>query len=83
MTEDAVASGLTYASVIMLADRYCQYTGNERYQLLDELDRLEADTASVRDRYLAQIQWFSNHWPEGLPWIADVPRPEPANEAAA
>lgn len=24
------------------------------------------------------LQWFCDHWPIGLPWPADIPRPEPA-----
>ena len=23
------------------------------------------------------LQWFSNHWPAGLPWPPDIPRPTP------
>ena len=24
-------------------------------------------------------QWFSNHWPAGAEWPADIPRPEPTS----
>ena len=24
------------------------------------------------------VRWFSNHWPPGLEWPPDVPRPEPS-----
>ncbi len=24
------------------------------------------------------MAWFSDHWPEGLAWPADIPRPQPA-----
>ena len=26
------------------------------------------------------LQWFSDHWPEGLDWPPDIPRPEPRPE---
>ncbi len=30
------------------------------------------------DTYTRCMAWFSDHWPEGLDWPADVPRPAPA-----
>ena len=29
--------------------------------------------------YARALQWFSDHWPLGLPWPADIPRPEPSD----
>jgi hypothetical protein len=31
----------------------------------------------------AVIQWFSDHWPDSLPWPEDIPRPMPARPAEA
>lgn len=45
----------------------------------------EAPAASFRIRtYDRARQWFSDRWPAGIDWPADVPRPAPAaSEQAA
>ena len=38
--------------------------------------RLKAGRVTIR-RAGAALQWFSDHWPAGLEWPADIPRPTP------
>ena len=47
------------------------------------MERLRAGcgiTVGRRDRIL---QWFSDHWPAGLPWPEEISRPYPASPAEA
>ena len=30
--------------------------------------------------YYRVVHWFSDHWPEGLEWPSDTPKPEPRPE---
>ena len=40
--------------------------------------RLRAGSSCTIKLYTRVLEWFSNHWPPGLEWPPDVPRPEPA-----
>ena len=45
------------------------------------LDEHQGFTVRIYDRVM---QWFADHWPEGVKWPAEVPRPTPpAPEVAA
>lgn len=38
----------------------------------------------ITTRRAARIaQWFSDHWPDGLDWPADIPRPAPQTDRDA
>ena len=39
--------------------------------------RLEDGGGCTLATYRKHSQWFSDHWPEGLAWPVDIPRPEP------
>jgi hypothetical protein len=39
------------------------------------LDRLTAGRDLTTGNYERAMQWFSDNWPEGAVWPADVPRP--------
>ena len=41
--------------------------------------RLRANKGCTVATYNRVLAWFSAHWPEGLPWPAEIPRP-PAPE---
>ena len=41
--------------------------------------RLTADRVTIR-RAKRVLQWFSDNWPEGLEWPADIARPAPTLE---
>ena len=44
----------------------------------NRLRDLREDKTDIGIRRLGQaIQWFSDHWPDGAVWPADVPRPGP------
>ena len=36
-------------------------------------------TCTVRSLERA-AHWFAGHWPKGLPWPEDIPRPEPCSD---
>ena len=43
-----------------------------------------SDGANITIRRAARIiQWFSDHWPAGLPWPQDIPRPPPSPDSPA
>ncbi len=44
--------------------------------------RLEEGRVTIR-RAERALQWFSAHWPEGLEWPADIPRPDPSENAGS
>ena len=46
----------------------------------DTLARLERGHDLTTRRAARFSQWFSDHWPDGLEWPADFPRPEPRPE---
>ena len=43
----------------------------------DTLSRLRRGHSITTARADRALQWFSDHWPAGLDWPADIPRPEP------
>ena len=43
----------------------------------DTLARLKRGHDITTRRAARFIQWFSDHWPEGLEWPSDIPRPTP------
>lgn len=43
----------------------------------DFYSRLVAGRDVTTRRSRRVIEWFSDHWPEGLDWPADIPRPVP------
>lgn len=43
---------------------------------------IEEGTDISSRKLIAALQWFSDHWPDGATWPADVPRPEPTRSAA-
>ena len=37
----------------------------------------------IQSRKAARVaQWLSDHWPDGLEWPADIPRPAPRKDVA-
>jgi hypothetical protein len=48
-----------------------------------KLDALEAGGDIQTKRSEAAIRWFSENWPEGADWPAEVIRPEPVEGQAA
>lgn len=49
----------------------------------DFCDRLERGHDITTRRAERVIQWFSDHWPEGLEWPSDIPRPAPGAKGKA
>ena len=45
--------------------------------------RLRAGSSCTIRLYARVLGWFSGHWPDGLEWPPDVPRPEPAPSPAS
>ena len=43
--------------------------------------RLRANRGCTIATYNRVLAWFSDHWPEGLQWPADIPRPRAADRS--
>ena len=72
--------GLT--ALFTLADAYCKATGLAEGTVSDRvlkggnrLRDLRADGDIGVRRLQKAIEWFSDHWPAGAEWPADIPRP--------
>jgi len=39
-------------------------------------DRIESGKTFTIRTYDTVMRWFSDHWPEGVEWPADIPRPQ-------
>ena len=74
----------------MLASSYCESTGlslarvstlifNHGSRLKNISDGAGLTVASAEKA----TSWFSDHWPDDLPWPSDIPRPVSNGEAAA
>lgn len=46
-------------------------------------DRIAAGKGFTARKYDEVMQWFSDHWPKGVVWPANVPRPAPDAETVA
>ncbi|ODN70190.1 hypothetical protein [Methylobrevis pamukkalensis] len=85
-----IVSGMSdIQHLLTLVDAYCQATRAAETTLSTRVfsdgKRLNAIRAGsdigVR-RFARAMQWFSDNWPEGLDWPADVPHPACAEPAA-
>lgn len=43
------------------------------------IEKIRSGAGFTVDTYDEVIQRFSNYWPAGLPWPADIERPEPVS----
>ena len=71
----------------VLATRLAQATNRSQSTVVrlatgsgDTLARLRRGGTITTRRADRAFQWFSDHWPDGLEWPADIPRPEPRPE---
>ena len=49
----------------------------------DLFARLRAGKGLTVSTYSRTLQWFSDHWPPGVPWPPEVARPDPAPDSPA
>ena len=42
--------------------------------------RLRANKGCTIATYNRVLAWFSDHWPDGVQWPAEIPRPQPAGD---
>lgn len=78
------------SSLLRVSDAYCEAKDLARPTvsaliLKDSraFDRV-ADGGSITIRnYERAMQWFSNHWPQDLPWPREVSRPVPSEPSEA
>ncbi len=68
--------------ILTLADAYCIATNRSlaRVSTIVRNDgkffrRLREGAGCTMDTYQKCLRWFSEQWPDGLPWPDDVPRP--------
>lgn len=81
------------SKIIIVADAFCAARSLSRARVSTlifndgkTLGRLAGGGDLQTASYERAMVWFSNHWPEGAEWPADVPRPAPSSvepEAAA
>lgn len=78
--------------LLRLTACYAQHTGRRETTVSRlatgsgmTIERLRNGAAITTRRLGASFVWLSDHWPEGLEWPADIPRPEanPNREEAA
>lgn len=79
----------TAPDIIRLMDAYCDDAGRSRARVStltwdhgSRAARVAADagyTVRTRDR---GVRWFTDHWPEGVEWPGDIPRPAPSPGAS-
>lgn len=75
--------------ILSLAATYAKSLGVEQstvsWRAFGDTKKLKALTAGADiqvKRWELTLQWFSDNWPEGTDWPADVPRPTAAEQAA-
>ena len=63
-------------------------TGRSEFRISDlacanpyRFKRLRANRGCTIATYNRVLAWFSGHWPEGLKWPADIPRPRASDIA--
>ena len=72
------------ANLVILCRIYQRVTGLSESRVADKVStnpylflRLRDGKGCTVRTYNRVLQWFSDNWPENLPWPADIPRPEP------
>lgn len=75
--------------LLSVADAYIAATSIKEVTLSHRLFGDSKKLTALREgaditvsRFNAAMTWFSDGWPDGAEWPADVPRPEAAGEAA-
>lgn len=76
---------LTIRTILALTDAFREKSGladktisNRIFGDSKKIARLRAGADLTTARFNAALQWFSDHWPAGQPWPADIDRPDPA-----
>jgi len=76
--------------LLRLSDSYRGATGIGQsalsWRMFGDTKKLRAlrEGADIQVKRLEKtLQWFSDNWPDGAEWPADVPRPPPATSEAA
>lgn len=74
--------------LICLSDIYCSATGRTRSAVSKRvfndgkiLDKLAAGKDLTTGRHQMALHWFSDNWPDGTAWPAEIERPLPLTEA--
>lgn len=77
------------SSLLTLVETYCAARGIAEATLSKRVFSDGKRIAGIRAgsdigvrRHAEAVQWFSDHWPDGLTWPEDVDRPEGTMEAA-
>lgn len=75
--------------IIVVADRYAEAAriGRKRVSTIvlnrgSKLDDIAEGGDLTTGTFERAMLWFSAHWPDGVNWPSDVPRPIPIQEAA-
>ena len=80
---------MTPATITFAIERYAERTGLSAHSVGryasgsgDFYGRLKRGRDVTTRRAGRVLQWLSDHWPDGLDWPADIPRPSPRKDAA-
>ncbi len=72
-----------HATLIALCDPYCAATKRSEVRVAELATgnphffrRLRKGKSCTVRTYLRAYRWFLEHWPAGLPWPDDIPRPD-------
>ena len=74
--------------LLTLSRIYCEAVNRSEVRVADLaagnpyfFRRLRSGGGCTITTYNRVLQWFSDHWPPGLEWPEDIPRPEPSVSA--
>ncbi len=76
------------ADLQVICDHYRAAAGRSEARISDLacanpylFKRLRANKGCTIATYNRVVSWFSDNWPDGLQWPADIPRPLPTHDA--
>lgn len=85
-----LSAGMNTADLIALCDVYAAHRGVSHWRVAvlagcggGFFQRLRGGGGCTLRTAHRLLQWFSDNWPEDLPWPADTPRPPKAKKEAA
>jgi hypothetical protein len=73
--EHLLAALDAYVAATGVADKTISY---RVFNDSKKIGALRAGASITSGRLVEALQWLSDHWPDGITWPADVPRPERA-----
>lgn len=73
--------------LITLSDSFSRHSGRSPATISNWIvgharlfSRLQQGKGTTIRTYERALKWFSDHWPDDLPWPSDIPRPPHSKE---